>query len=64
MTIIGFIVLCVVLGLVVWLLCRLVPMDPTIKNVLVIAVVVILVLVFLQAIGAFGGLDRPIPQIR
>lgn len=59
MTILNFIILCVVVGFLLWL----VPMDDRIKTVLVGAVVLILLVILLNAMGLFVWLNQPIPHI-
>ena len=64
MSILDFILLCVIVGFVLWLVIKFIPMDETIKKFLPVAVVVILVIVFLRLIGVVPFLDAPIPRIR
>ena len=63
MTIFGFLLFVVVLGVILWLVCRFIPMDPTIKTVLIVLCVAIILLVFVNAIGGLGGFDRPLPRL-
>jgi hypothetical protein len=64
MTIAGFILLVVVLGVVLWLVCTYIPMPQPIKTVLVVAVVIIIVVLLIDALGLFGVLNAPIPRVR
>jgi len=61
MVIIQFILICVVIGLVVWLVNTYLPLPVQIKQLIVIAAVVLLVLVLLGAMGLFTY-DIQIPR--
>jgi hypothetical protein len=62
MTLIGLIVTLVVVGLLLWLINQFIPMDPKIKTILNIVVLVAVVLWLLSAFGLLTGgpLVRPI----
>ena len=60
MSLVGLILLLVILGVVMYLINTLVPMDAGIKKVLNIAVIVIVVLWLIQSLGLLG----PIGNIR
>jgi hypothetical protein len=60
MSLISLILVLVVLGLVLYLVNTYIPMDPKIKNIMNVAVVVFLIIWLLQA---FGLLD-PIRNLR
>jgi hypothetical protein len=64
MGLLQYLLLCVVVGIVVWLVNTYLPIDPSIKRLITIAAVVVLVLILLAAMGLFGGADIPIPRIR
>jgi uncharacterized protein YhhL (DUF1145 family) len=64
MGIIQFIILCVVLGVIVWLVNTYAPIPQQIKTLILVAVVVVLLLILLQAMGIFSGADVPIPKVR
>ena len=57
MDLISLIVTLVVIGIALWLINAYVPMQPSIKKILNIAVVVLVVLWLLGAVLGFGGLD-------
>ena len=63
MGLIQFILLCVVVGLVDWLVVSYTPIPAQIKNLIVIVSVIVLVLILLSAMGIFG-FDVSIPRIR
>lgn len=63
MGLIAYILLCVVVGLVVWLATAYLPLPGQIKQLIVIAAVVVLVLILLGAMGIFQY-DVPIPRLR
>lgn len=56
MSIVGIIVAIVVVGLLLWAAGQ-IPMDPTVRRILQVVVVVVLVLWILQAFGLLGGTD-------
>ena len=60
MTLVGLILTLVILGLVMYLINTLVPMDAGIKKILNIAVILIVVLWLIQSFGLLG----PIGNIR
>lgn len=63
MGLLHFILLCVVVGLVVWAVVTYTPIPAQIKNLIVWASVVVLVLILLGAMGVFNY-DVPIPRVR
>jgi hypothetical protein len=64
MGILEFILICVVLGLVVWLVNTYLPIPQQIKTVILIAVIIVIVVILLRAMGIFGGADYQIPRVR
>ncbi len=60
MSIIGIIIVLVVVGFLLWLVNRLIPMDPTIQKVLIAVVVLVVVLWLLQQFGVLG----PVQSVR
>lgn len=52
------------IGLVLYLVERLVPMDPAIVQLLRLIVIVVLVLYLLRAFGVLEQLDMPVPRLR
>jgi len=62
MGLIEFILLCVVVGFVDWLVIKYTPIPDAIKNVIVIASVVVLVIILLSALGVFRH-DIAIPRM-
>ena len=63
MTLISLIVLLLIVGVLLWLINTYVPMDPKIKTILNVVVVLVLVLYILQAFGLLPFLDRPLPKL-
>lgn len=55
MPLIGLIVPLIVLGVLLWLVNSIIPMDPTIRKVINVVVVVVVVLWILQVFGLFSG---------
>jgi len=54
MSLISIIIALVVVGVILWLVDAYVPMNPTIKRLLMAAVIIIVVLWFLQSLGILG----------
>jgi len=64
MTLITLILTFVVVGVVMWAINAYIPMEPNIKRLLNIAVVIILVLWLLSVFGIIGALDVPIRRVQ
>ncbi len=64
MGIIQFIFLCIVLGLIVWLVNRFLPIPQEIKTIIMVAVIIVLILVLAGAMGLFSLGDMQIPRLR
>lgn len=60
MTLIGLIVVLVIVGLILWLVNTYVPMAAPVKAVLNVAVVLILILWLVSALGGLPILNRPL----
>lgn len=48
----------IVVGVLLWLAVRFIPMEPNVKNILVAVVVIVLVLFILRAFGLLDTIDR------
>lgn len=57
MSLITVIIVLVVVGFVLWAINKYIPMQQWVKNVLNIAVVIILIVWLLKAFGLIGALD-------
>jgi hypothetical protein len=57
-SLINLLIVLVLVGVLLWAVNTYIPMDRKIKNILNIAVVVIVVLWLLQAFGVLGSLDN------
>ena len=55
MSIIAVLIVIIVVGFLLYLLGRFIPMDPVIKNILYFVVVLVLVLWLLQTFGVLGA---------
>jgi len=58
------IIILAVIGILLWAVNTYVPMDPKIKRIMNIAVVVIVVLWLLSLFGILSAIDVPITRIR
>lgn len=57
------IILLVLVGVTLWAINTYIPMDPRIKNILNIVIVIAVVLWLLSVLGLLSGLDTPIPRV-
>ncbi len=57
MSLITVIIVLVVVGVVLWLINKYIPMQPTVKTILNVAVIIILVIWLLKAFGILGALN-------
>lgn len=57
MSLITLVLVLVVVGVVLWLINKFIPMQSTIKSILNIVVIVVVVLWLLSAFGVIGRLD-------
>ena len=57
------IILLVLVGVALWAINTYIPMDPRIKNILNIVIVIAVVLWLLSVLGLLSGLDTPIPRV-
>lgn len=57
MTLIHLIIVLVIVGIIMWLINAYIPMDPTIKRILNIAVIIFVLIWLLSAIGVLGTLS-------
>jgi hypothetical protein len=55
MSIINVIIVLVVVGLILWLINRFIPMQSTIKTILNVVVIICVILWLLRAFGVWGG---------
>lgn len=60
MSFLGLIIALIIIGVLLWLINAYIPMDPKIKLILNIVVVVIVVIWLLQALGLIGYLNTPV----
>ena len=57
MSLLSLIVLLVVIGVIMWLINTYIPMEPNIKKILNIAVVIVVIIWLLSAIGLLPDLN-------
>jgi hypothetical protein len=58
MTLVSLIIVLVVVGLLMYLINAFIPLDPTIKRILNIAVVIFLIIWLIQALGLLGPIGN------
>jgi hypothetical protein len=58
MSLIGLIVLLVIVGVILWLVNTYIPMDPKIKTILNVVIVIAIILYLLSAFGLLAGLGN------
>lgn len=59
---ISLIVTLMVIGILLWAINAYIPMDPKIKQILNIVVIICVVLWLLRVFGVWGAIDVPIPR--
>lgn len=65
MSLLGLVIVLIVIGLCLYLVNSMIPMDPKIKMILNVVVVICVLLFVLQAFGLLGTLNTVrIPQLR
>lgn len=60
MSLISLLILLILVGVALYLVNSFIPMDPKVKTILNVVVVVVLILWLLQAFGVLTSLDRPV----
>lgn len=63
MSLIGLVVMLIIIGIGLWLINSYIPMDPKIKNILNIVVVICVVLFLVKAFGLLN-FDMRVPTVR
>jgi hypothetical protein len=56
MSLISIIIALIIVGVLLWLVNTYLPLDPTIKKILNVVVIIVVVLWLLQAFGVLAGL--------
>jgi hypothetical protein len=64
MSIVALFVFICVIGVVCWLITTYVPMPEPFPKLIILAGVLIVILLLLQAFGLLGSLNAPVPHIR
>lgn len=64
MGLISYIILVLVVGLIVWVVNTYAPIDARFKQLILVAAIVVLVLIFLSALLGLGSFDVAIPRLR
>lgn len=61
----SLIITLIVIGVLMWLVNTYIPMQPTLKNILNIVVIICVVIYLLSVFGVLGGVhDVPVPRLR
>ena len=55
MSLINVVIVLIIVGVVLWLINRFIPMQSTIKSILNIVVIIVVILWLLKAFGIWGG---------
>ena len=58
MSLLTLCIVIIVVGVLLWVITRYVPMEPAVKHILVAVVVVVLVLFVLRAFGVLDDIER------
>lgn len=62
MSLIALVLTLIVVGVLLWLANQHIPMDPKIKQILNIVVIIAVVLWLLNVFGVLAALDVPVPR--
>ncbi len=57
MSLISVVVVLIIIGVLLWLMEKYIPMDANIKRIIVILVIIVVILWLLQAFGILGSLS-------
>jgi len=60
----GLIITLIVIGLILWAINNYLPLDPKIKTILNVVVVICVVIYVLSAFGVLGSMSTPLPRLR
>ena len=63
MGLLEFFLICIVVGVIIWLIHTYVPLPAPIQTLILVAGVIVLVVILAKALGLFG-FDVQIPRIR
>ena len=58
MSLVSLVIVLIVVGVLLWLVQTYIPMDPTIKRIILIVVIIAVVLYVLSAFGLLAGLGN------
>ena len=58
MPLINLVIVLIVIGVLLWLMTTYIPMDPTIKKIIMAVVIIAVVIYLLQAFGILGSLQQ------
>lgn len=65
MSLLGLVIVLIVVGVLLWMVNTYIPLDPKIKTILNVVVLICVVLFVLQAFGLFQSLNAVrVPQVR
>jgi hypothetical protein len=64
MGLIAYLILCVVVGVIVWLAVTYLPMPPAFKTFIPVAAIIVLVVILLVIMFGGGAHDVAIPRLR
>lgn len=63
MTLISLVVTLMIIGILLWVINTYIPMDPKLKSILNLVVVIIVILWLLRVFGILGAIDVPVPRV-
>jgi hypothetical protein len=58
MPLLNLVILLIVIGVLMWLMEKYIPMDPTIKRIIQAVIIIAVVIYLLQAFGVLGSLQQ------
>lgn len=64
MSLVGVVIVLIVIGFLLWLAVTYIPMEPTMKRIIVAFVVIAVVIYLLKVIGIFDSVNEvPVPRV-
>lgn len=63
MSLISLVVMLMIVGILLWLINTYIPMDPKIKQIINVVVIICVVVWLLRVFGVLGALDVPVPRV-
>lgn len=63
MTLISLVVTLMIVGILLWVINTYIPLDPKIKQIINVVVIICVVIWLLRVFGILGAFDVPVPRV-